>query len=693
MAFEYPWWLVLPSLIIGAGVALGLYYRNPANNGIDQRLMPVLAALRGAAVALILILLIGPLLRSLLNEVEKPVVVLAHDNSSSIVMNRDSAWYRSEYLKNIEALRQKLGEKYEVQAFQFDGNVGQWQSAPDFKGQRTDLEALFTDLEGRYSGRNVGAVILATDGVVNRGALPEYRALRLKAPVFAVALGDTARQRDVLVRRLEHNRYAYLGNDFPIEADIEADLLRGTQIKIAISDDNGLVAQQEVTATTDRFRHTARFMLKAKTPGLNQYRVEVSGVQGEISKRNNAKDALIEVIDSRQKVLILAASPHPDVAAIKMALAPNFNLEVIDQLAIEQQVDPEKYSLIVLHQLPDGTQTGREAVDKVMRSNVPLWIVAGTKTDIRGFNGLLLGASINSPNNALNTAFPALDPSFSLFTLDDGLRRLLPKLPPLNVRFGEHPTGRGTTKLFSQRIGNVETPMWLWAFADLSGRKVAITAGDGLWRWRITDFRENGSHQIFDGLIRKVAQFLPVQTDRSQFRITAANLFMEDEPLVISAELYNDAYEAVNATDVALTVRSREGKEYNFDMARSGNAYRHNLGLLPPGEYRYTARTRLGDKALEANGIFRVAALQAEALNTVANHRALNQLAQNSGGAVFGPKQTNALADSILARTDLRSVIYTQERVRDAISLPWLLALLVLLLGSEWALRRWAGIY
>jgi hypothetical protein len=693
LTFEYPTWLVAVALALGAVAAMALYYRDSRAAELPLWTRRTLAALRGASVALIVVLLLGPMLRTVQNEVEKPIIVLAQDVSASVALNRDSVWYRTAYQASLDSLRTRLADRFTLESYAFDGSVRPLPDTLRFDGQRTDLTSLFEDLESRYANRNVGAVVLASDGVMNRGIDPAYRPLRLKGTLYTVALGDTARPRDLLVRRVEHNRYAYLGNEFPLEAELEADLMKGRTMRVSVSDDRGTLAQREVAVPTDRFRITLSFKLKAETPGLMRYRVDIQPIDGEMTRRNNSKEALIEVIDSRQKVLILAAAPHPDVATLKRALQQNINLEVTDQLPTEGVVEPSKYSLIVLHQLPDQTVAGREVADKVLRSDVPLWLMVGSKSDIRAFNGLQTGASINSPNNALNAAFPALSPGFGLFNVDEGLRRLLPKLPPLNARFGEHPVTKQVTPLFTQRIGNVETDMWLWAFSQMDGRKVALTAGDGLWRWAMTDYRENGTRANIEGLVQKTVQYLAVTADRSQFRVAVGNSFMEDEPVIFHAELYNDAYEPTNTPEVSLALRRQDGTETTYTMGRTETAYRLNTGTLPPGDYTYLARTQLADRILTAKGMLRVGALQAEALNTVSDHRTLANMATATGGHMFRPTQMSALADSIVARQDIRNVIYSHERFREAIHLKWVFALLALLLCAEWGLRRWGGVY
>ena len=61
----------------------------------------------------------------------------------------------------------------------------------------------------------------------NKGASPVFTSDKLKIPIYAIALGDTTVKKDVILTKVEHNRLAYLGNDFPMEVVVTAKQLKG----------------------------------------------------------------------------------------------------------------------------------------------------------------------------------------------------------------------------------------------------------------------------------------------------------------------------------------------------------------------------------------------------------------------------------------------------------------------------------
>ena len=60
----------------------------------------------------------------------------------------------------------------------------------------------FASVQDLYSNQNVGAVILASDGIYNEGSNPLYANFELNAPIHVIALGDTVPSRDVILKRV-----------------------------------------------------------------------------------------------------------------------------------------------------------------------------------------------------------------------------------------------------------------------------------------------------------------------------------------------------------------------------------------------------------------------------------------------------------------------------------------------------------
>ena len=64
-------------------------------------------------------------------------------------------------------------------------------------------------------------------------------------------------------------------------------------------------------------------------------------------------DFYAEVLNARQKILLIADAAHPDIAAIRSAIDQNKNYDLTVRLSNEYDGDLSGYSLIILHKDPE----------------------------------------------------------------------------------------------------------------------------------------------------------------------------------------------------------------------------------------------------------------------------------------------------------------------------------------------------
>jgi hypothetical protein len=64
-----------------------------------------------------------------------------------------------------------------------------------------------------------------------------------------------------------------------------------------------------------------------------------------------------------------------------------------------------------------------------------------------------------------------------------------------------------------------------------------------------------------------------------------------------------------------------------------------------------------------------------------------------TGGKLFYPDQMIELTDEITGSDQIRTISYTNKRFSEILNLPVLLVFLLLLIGSEWFIRKRFGSY
>ena len=207
LTFQYPAWFLIFCALLGLGYALLLYYRDTTFKEQSKKLNIWLGILRWTTVTVLSALLLSPLLKSLLTETKKPVIVLAQDLSESVGSELKDATLES-YKQNWESLQNSLSDKYEVHTLGFGSQVREGVDFA-FEDKVTNFSELLRGVYDLYGGQNLGAVVIASDGVYNEGSNPAYSDVALSAPVYTVALGDTTPKKDLLLKRVFHNKIAY----------------------------------------------------------------------------------------------------------------------------------------------------------------------------------------------------------------------------------------------------------------------------------------------------------------------------------------------------------------------------------------------------------------------------------------------------------------------------------------------------
>jgi hypothetical protein len=695
-SFQYPAWFLILCVLLGLGYAMLLYYRDTTFKEQAPRLNLWLGILRFLAVTILSALLLSPLLKSYFTETKKPIVVLAQDQSESMASDLKGEALEK-YKQDWAGLKNALSESYEVHEIAFGDQVREGVDF-SFTDKVSNFSELVRGVYDLYGGQNFGALVLASDGNYNEGSNPAYSDAPLSAPVYTVALGDTTPKKDLLLKRVFHNKIAYLGDKFTLQIDLTATNLAGQQTVVTVSKstDNGLKQVQSipVSISGNDFFITKEVILDADQAGVVSYVISAAALPGEAATSNNRREIFIDVLDARQKILLLANSPHPDLSALKTSLEGNKNYQLFIQYIGDAGVDVGKYDFVVLHNLPSTTNDLSGLLNTMNEKRIPRLFIAGMQTGYTALGKAQGLVSMQSNAAQSDEVQGRVSPSFAAFSLSPKVKEELPRFNPMTAAFGNFGATPQAQVLLYKRIGKVDTEQPMLALGETNGIKTGILLGEGLWRWRLFDFLQHQNHEIFDELVGKTVQYLSLKEDKRKFRVTLdKNIFNENEAVTFGAELYNDNYELTNDPDVAMSIRNRDGKEFTYTFNKLGKAYTLNAGILPVGPYTFKATTNFNGQALVYEGKFSVQPIELELFETTANHAVLRQLSAKFGGETVFPTQLSSIADKIKANETVKPVIYQTTQTNPLINLKWIFALLALLLAGEWFLRRYFGAY
>jgi len=683
---HYSLWFLPLCVLCGIFFSWLLYhFKNPSKE-VSPKIIVVLFILRTILISSLLFFLLEPFIKRIINEKERPIVIIAQDNSASLVNIKDSVYYKKDYLNAFKIFREKLKEKYDVYTYRFS-NAVELNDTIDFKGKETDYSNLFSELENNYSNRNLGAVIFASDGLYNKGKNPLYAQQNIKAPIYSIALGDTSIPKDIYIKKIEHNEVAYFGNKFPVDVFVEAKKLIGKSAILSINKGGQVLAKQNIIITSPDFHQSFSFLLDADKAGVQVYTVQLSSVSDETNKINNTQNFVMEIIDTKEKIAIITGAPHPDISAIRESMEANQNYELETFLLDEFKGSVKQYSLVILNQVTLNSSQGTKILNDLTANTTPWFLISSNGND------KIPGASVQSLSPKMNDAESYISKEFSLFTISDEFKKYIKEFPAVSTVFGNYNLSNSMSTLLFQKIGIVETENPLLSFGINGEQKYGVFFGEGLWKWRLRDFADHQNHNLFNELIGKIVQYLSVKADKSFFRVKTKKIVNENEAVIFDAEVYNNSYELVSNPEVTLVLTNEKNQQFNYTFTKNNTSYQLNIGTLPPGEYSYKAITNNGTKALEQKGNITIKQLFAEQTQLIADHQFMSQLAFKHNAKLFYPTQLNQLADELLNSPNIKTITYSHKDISELIDLKAIFFILLGLLSLEWFIRKYNGLY
>lgn len=696
MFTEYsPFWLI-PIVVFAAGVAFwGYFVAGRAMFSPRQR--NLLAALRFLSLLLVLFLLLSPVVWFTSHQSEKPLVVVAQDVSSSIISVKDSAYYKTDYQTKLRNFIDQASEDYDVKVLTFSSESAERNLQNDnkdfvFSGTQTDIAECLQYVGDEYSDRNLCAVVLASDGIANKGGNPLTLAQDASYPIYTIAMGDTTRRKDLSISNVRCNDLVYADDVFPIEITMKADKAKGESSVVRVLQDGKKIFEKQTTITSERFSITLPLTTSCSQPGVHRFRAEVAPIGDETNTLNNSRDFFVRITDTRQNILILSAAPHPDISAIKQSIQSNKNYKVESCLFGEQnKLKTEQPDLLVAHQIPFD-KASFDFVSTLTAKGVPVLYILGGKTDYSLFNRLDAGVKVQLIGRGSQMQAQAVyNPLFALFSLSEEASQMTRDFPPLNVPLARFTLSQDASVLAYQYIGGTKSEYPLLCFCNGTEKKSGVICGENIWKWRLHNYLINQSDKEANEIIEKAVRYLVAAKESNAFKVKHDNVFAKGEQMVFDAYLYNRSYELTNAPEARLVIRSQQGKEFAYTFSKRNNAYTLSVHSLEQGEYTYTAQTSLAGTNYKTTGTFVVSDAHLEMVELVADHSLLATMSKISGGEMFPCDNFDSLLAKMKQNDYIKPVIHSLTTNKRMSESPWYWALIVVVMASEWFLRKYWG--
>ena len=682
----------LACVFIAAIITLLVYFKNKETRELTTIQRSLLYFLRFSGLLFLLVLLISPFIKTTKKNIEPPIIITAFDNSMSMLPTEKEEEIRADLNAIYDKLNSGFAQNYTTINYTF-GESANRDKELTFQEKHSDYADLINQVYNTHFNDNIGAMVLIGDGIYNHGNNPVNAIEKLNFPIYTIGVGDTVELVDSRILAIYSNKTAFLDNQFPVEVDVSMQKAQNQQFYVRIVHNGEIISSQKINPNSNDFFKTIQFLLPANEKGLQHYRVELESNIIEQNNSNNSAQFVINVLENKQKILLISDGAHPDLGAINNTLLMQQNYEVSMFSRAPYPENVGDFNLVIFHQLPGTGFTGTELLDICKQKKIPVLFLLGAKSYIPQLNKLDLGLEIITQPGNNEDAKAVFNTDYQLFSLSDRFKDNLAKFPPLQAAFGDYQTKAGFQTIFYQNINGIETDRPLLVTTNNSAWKRGFLLGEGLWRWRMYDYYLNENHQNFNEFVTSLVQYLALKDNEDNFIINYEPTYNETDPVIIHAEVYNEAFEPINELDVTISIKDSMGNDFQYTFDKYKQGYRLNAGMMPIGDYSFEATVNISEQEYKEQGRFVVVPVNIESTINRADHNLLYRLSANTNGELYFPQNIDELINSIKQNPTIKPAVYEQTSFSNVLNLKWLFALILLVFSLEWFLRKFWGIY
>ena len=718
--------------VVIAGLVIAFVSYRVLRSRVEWRQRAVLGVLRLAALAIVLFCIFRPVLVVRAAVAQQNVVGILIDDSRSMQLS-DENGTRADLIRRTfgnpdSSIMKTLSDRFLVRTFRFSSSTARVTSPNEltFSGTQTRLAAAIESARQELAGLPVSGLVLVTDGADTTDATVTDALLASKAeslPVFTVGVGQETLAKDIQVGRVSVPRTALKGTSLLVDAVLTQTGYAGQTVALDVEDNGRIVGSQPVRLPADGDPVAVRVRFTADQAGPRVFRLKVAPQPGEIVTQNNQRDVQIDVKDRRERILYYEGEPRFEMRYARRAITDDQNLELV---TLQRTAENKFYRLDVDEsggELEAGFPKTREELFSyraIMLGSIEasaftpdqLRMIAEF-VDVRGGGLLLLGGPHSfAEGGYIGTPIAEVMPVV-VEKSGSGLAHLkvhptrageaqavtqlgdteeasaerwktMPSLTTVNMIENVKP---GATTLLSGTDDRRRERVVLAYERYGRGKSIAFPVQDS-WLWRM-----HSSMRVDDPTFRNFwRQLLRWLVDGVPDSVEARPLSDRVEPgqpVTLTADVVDPRFVELNDASVVAHVTSPGGRTVTVPLQWTGERsgqYRGTFQTSQAGWYEAKVdATRSGKSIGTAVTHIRTAPDDAEYFDAAMHAPLLQRIAHETGGRFYKADQVASLPDDL--KYSGRGVTAVEER--ELWHMPILLLSLVVIVCSEWGLRRY----
>jgi len=666
---------------------------------------------------------------------KRQVAVLIDTSTSMSVADPENRFTKMKKFLTGRVL-DKLKEKYDLKFFGFDSLTYQADLAGLLKkqptGQSTDIGTALSEVN-RMSGADTAGIVLVTDGAHNAESDPVSSASLLGKPVVCVGVGGPEPRQDIEVMNVDAGEFAFRNMPAVIKVNARADRLKGETATVLLKQENKVVDRKKIEIDQDNFRGTVEFTLTPKKLGSYKYTVEIPETGKEFLLENNRQDFSMQVVREKMRVLFICGQPGYEYRFLRRSLLADPGVEVVTFIILRNPDSllfvPDNQVTLIPFPVQELFGPKLQDFDLLVFENfrydrfagfMPMPLLDNVRNYVASGGAFLMlgGEDSFGPGNYAGTALEELLP----LAMSSGNNDLKTGLFRVSVKNLNHPimriglTAEETKKLWQEMpcLGNYnqtgspkpgsvvladiespESPLFVvWQF----GRgRVMSSATNTTWRWSMGLAREGKGTYSYDRFWLSAVRWLINAPEPRQVQIkTDKKVYQQGANIKLSVKVLDQYYRPESDSQVNIQMQEPKGKIIDLgtpvssgeNTADRSGEYELFVNARDAGKYLFIARAVKDKKLLGENRTETEVVRPIFEFQEAFQHRdLLKQIAAKTRGSYSQIDDVKELVIPVQ-----KSVMPVSRKI-DLWDNAVVMLLFAGLLGTEWYLRRRAGIW
>jgi hypothetical protein len=598
----------------------------------------------------------------------------------------------------------------------------------------TDISSIFSSIERQQKTKNIGAIILYSDGAYTAGSNPIYGAEKLGVPVYAIGLGDSTELRDIALSEIFTNEIATIEVAQPVDVTIHSvGAKSGDRVTVSLYAEKEKIGEEPLSLKEGTNDYTTTFQFIPKKEGIVKLSAKIipSDPSIDANANNNVRISYVNVLKNKFRIVLFAGSPSSDVSFITDYFSARKEIEFIP--FVQKHGDefyqgtptPDKVKdadLVILIGFPIASSSNESIAlvrKLIVAESRSMLFIPSRLLDIVKLKQLeealpfsLRGAQQSANELKVYTSLLADKKDNSIFraTHEQTSQTKWESLAPLiktETHFSAKPESEVLAEATIQGV-KLGEPLVLSRTVGKS-RQIAFT-GYGLWQWKLTSFGRERSfaslsrrkdstaaaESALDIFLGNSTRWLVTHEDQKRVRIAPTRkLYDAGEKIEFVGQIYDESFIPVDGALVTIKVMgSNLQSPINLTLEPLSNG-RYAAKLpegLAAGDYTYSGEAKTGTKALGTDGgRFNVGDYSPEFAEPRMRSDILRALAAHTGGKFYMPATASSLMKDIEANSNFHTKKVEEKKDYEGRNMWQLLVLAIMFFSTEWFIRKRTG--